>query len=209
MKRLVCGVGVNDSDCITQKVETVYRVDGKQKQIVVWRCPFYETWVGMLKRCFSETFKAKYPTYKDATCCSEWLVFSNFKHWMEQQDWEGKQLDKDIIFPNNKLYSAETCAFIFRNTNTFVIECGRSRGEHPLGVCWSSKEEKYQADCRNPFAKRGRFLGYFDCPQEAHEAWRKRKHEIAQLVAETESDPRVVEALKKRYSVEEWYGNKT
>jgi hypothetical protein len=37
------------------------------------------------------------------------------------------------------------------------------------------------------------------------EAWRKRKHELAQLVAARESDMRVVEALKKRYSFEEWY----
>ena len=48
-------------------------------------------------------------------------------------------------------------------------------------------------------------LGYFSTPEEAHEAWRKRKHELAQLVAATEVDLRVVEALKKRYSFEEWY----
>ena len=41
--------------------------------------------------------------------------------------------------------------------------------------------------------------------KEAHEAWRKHKHELAQFVAATESDMRVVEALKKRYSLDEWY----
>ena len=40
------------------------------------------------------------------------------------------------------------------------------------------------------------------------EAWRKRKHEIAQLVAATESDMRIVEALKKWYSFEEGYKKK-
>ena len=35
-----------------------------------------------------------------------------------------------------------------------------------------------------------------DLLHEAHEGWRKRKHELAQLVAGEESDPRVVAALK-------------
>ena len=56
--------------------------------------------------------------------------------------------------------------------------------------------------CRS---RRTESLGLFSTPGEAHEAWRKRKHEIAQLVAATESDPRIVEALKKRYSFEERY----
>jgi hypothetical protein len=64
---------------------------------------------------------------------------------------------------------------------------------------------KYQAQCKNPFAGKNEHLGYFSTPEEAHESWRKRKHELAQLVAARESDPRVVEALKKRYSFEEWY----
>ena len=49
------------------------------------------------------------------------------------------------------------------------------------------------------------FPGVVQKLEEAHEAWRKRKHELAQLVAAKESDPRVVEALKKKYSIEEWY----
>lgn len=59
--------------------------------------------------------------------------------------------------------------------------------------------------CGNPFTGERGYLGLFSTPEEAHEAWRKRKHELAQLVADTESDMRVVEALKKRYSPEEWY----
>ena len=48
-------------------------------------------------------------------------------------------------------------------------------------------------------------LGYFSTPEEAHEAWRKCKYDLAQLVAAKESDMHVVEALKNRYSIEEWY----
>lgn len=207
MRKLVCGVGVNDADYVTQIIETTGCVNGRLKRKLVWICPFYNTWKNMIDRCFSETSRVRKPTYKDVTCCREWLVFSSFKRWMEQQDWEGKQLDKDIIFPNNKVYSPETCAFVFGVTNSFVIARGASRGEYPLGVSWNRGCKKFQAHCGNPFTKKVEYLGYFDTTEEAHEAWRKRKHQLAQLVAATETDVRVAEVLKKRYSIEEWYSS--
>ena len=124
---------------------------------------------------------------------------------MEQQDWHGKCLDKDIIAPGSKLYSPETCAFVLKATNSFVVASDAIRGDYPIGVALFKHTGKYQAYCQNPFIGKQEYLGYFSTPQEAHEAWRKRKHELAQLVAARESDIRVVEALKKRYSFEEWY----
>ena len=124
---------------------------------------------------------------------------------MEQQDWHGKCLDKDIIILGSKLYSPETCAFVLPATNLFVIARDACRGEYPVGVCLYKPTGKYIASCKNPFTGKQEHLGYFSTPEDAHEAWRKRKHELAQLVAATESDIRVVEALKKRYSFEEWY----
>ena len=124
---------------------------------------------------------------------------------MEQQDWQGKSLDKDIIAPGSKLYSPDTCAFVLPATNLFVTARDASRGGYPVGVSLHKRVGKYQAQCGNPFTGKNENLGYFSTPEDAHEAWRERKHELAQLVAATESDPRVVEALKKRYSFEEWY----
>ena len=124
---------------------------------------------------------------------------------MEQQDWSGKCLDKDIIVPGSKLYSPDTCAFVLASTNSFVIARDASRGDYPIGVTLCKRTGKYQALCGNHFTGKNEHLGYYSTPEEAHESWRKRKHELAQLVAATESDMRVVEALKKRYSLEEWY----
>ena len=106
---------------------------------------------------------------------------------------------------NRKLYSPETCAFVLATTNTFVLARDASRGRYPVGVHLCKPTGKYQASCNNPFTGKKEYLGYFLTPEEAHEVWRKRKHELAQLVAATESDMRVVEALRKRYSLEEWY----
>lgn len=209
MGKLVNGVGLNDAGYVTQKWDTVGYINGKQKLRLVWKCPFYDKWRSMLERCYSEKYLERRPAYKDVVVRQEWLTFSNFKRWMEKQDWEGKQLDKDIIVLGNKVYSPETCAFVLGVTNGFITAREAARGEWPLGVCWVNDRQKYRAQCNNPLTRKLERLGMFTTPEEAHEAWRKRKHELAQFVAETESDPRVVEALKKRYSIEEWYGNKT
>ena len=124
---------------------------------------------------------------------------------MEQQDWHGKSLDKDIISPGSKLYSPDTCAFVLNATNSFVIACDASRGDYPIGVSLYKPTGEYQASCKNLFSGEQEYLGLSSTPEEAHENWRKRKHDLAQLVAAKESDTRVVEALKKRYSFEEWY----
>ena len=204
MTKLVYGVGVNDLPYKTQVKEEVSKNGGKRTWKSVFTCRYYVAWKNMLKRCYSKKFLERNPNYIGTSVCSEWLHASEFKKWMEQQDWDGKCLDKDIIVPGSRLYSPETCAFVLQATNSFVIACDACRGDYPIGV-HLYQTGKYQARCQNPFSGKQEHLGYFSTQEEAHEAWRKRKHELAQLVAATESDMRVVEALKKRYSIEEWY----
>ena len=205
MNKLVCGVGVNDLGYRVQINEEVTKDGGKRIQKSVFRCKYYEAWRNMLERCYSKKYLESYPSYIGTSVCSEWLYATAFKKWMEEQDWNGKCLDKDIIVPGSKLYSPKTCAFVLQATNKFVTARDASRGEYPVGVCLYKPTGKYIASCKNPFTGKQEHLGYFSTPEDAHEAWRKRKYALAQLVAATESDPRVVEALKKRYSFDEWY----
>ncbi len=205
MKKLVYGVGVNDLPYRTQVKEWVTKDGGKRIREIVFICSYYKVWKNMLSRCYSEKYQESCPSYIGTSVCSEWLYATAFKKWMDQQDWQGKSLDKDIIAPGSKLYSPDTCAFVLPATNSFVLARDASRGDYPIGVSLVKRTGKYQARCENPFTRKKEYLGCFSTPEEAHEAWRKCKHEFAQLVANTESDPRVVEALQKRYSVEEWY----
>ena len=205
MNKLVYGVGVNDLGYRVQASEEVTENGGKKIRKTVFLCKYYVVWMNMLRRCYSKKYLEINPSYIGTSVCSEWLYATAFKKWMEQQDWQGKSLDKDIITPRSKLYSPDTCAFVLATTNSFVVARDASRGEYPIGVSLSKRTGKYSANCNNPFTGKQENLGYFSTPEEAHEAWRKRKHELAQIVAATESDPRVVEALKKRYSFEEWY----
>lgn len=199
MKKLVCGIGINDADYTVEPKETTGSVGGKLKRRRVWSCPFYRVWVNMIIRCYSEKALEKNATYRGCSVSAAWLTFSNFKSWMEQQDYEGKQLDKDLLFPSNKIYSPETCVFVYQLVNTFVTESNAMRGEWPIGVSWYKAKQQFVARCRNPFTKRLEHLDYFTCPIEAHEAWLERKLELAELLAAEQDDPRVAKALVERY----------
>jgi|SRR5690554_94420 len=200
LRKLVYGVGTNDADYVVQKLETIGYVDGKRKQKTVWTCPYYQTWKNMLERCFSIKCQERNPTYKGCSVSEEWLTFSKFKSWMEKQDFEGKQLDKDLLYEGNKVYSAETCVFVTQMVNKFTNDHGARRGDWLIGVSLDKRRDKFQSRCKNPFTRRNEFLGYFDSEQEAHEAWLKRKLELAHDLAAIQTDERVAEALIRRYS---------
>lgn len=187
--KLIYDVGLNDADYVVKP-----RIGGK-----IVRCPFYVTWTSMLKRCYSKKYQEKRPTYIGCSVCEEWLLFSNFKAWMTEQNWQGNELDKDIIKSGNKIYSPDTCVFVSSVTNSFLLDSAASRGEFLIGVCLDKRAGKCKAQCSNPFTREKEFLGYFDCPNLAHEAWRKRKYEFACQLADLQTDQRVASALRVRY----------
>jgi len=199
-KKLVYGVGINDADYVTQKWERV-EVNGVRKRRLVWYCPYYRTWMDMLRRCYSTKLQEKHTTYLGCSVSEEWLTFSNFKSWMEEQDFEGMQLDKDILFGGNKIYSAETCVFVSGMVNKFTTDSGASRGEWLIGVTWRKDKGKFQSRCCNPFTKKREHLGLFTSELEAHQAWLNRKLELAYLLAAEQTDERVAKALIARYTV--------
>lgn len=187
--KLVCGVGINDADYIVQQT-----VNGKRVP-----CHFYQVWKNMIMRCYSAKVQAKYHTYIGCSVSESWLIFSNFKSWMIKQDWHGKQLDKDLLIAHNKIYSAESCVFIDRATNKFITDSVAARGEYPVGVGFHKSTGKIRARCNNQFTGKLENLGYFSCPEKAHQAWKKRKHELALQLADLQNDERVAQALRVRY----------
>lgn len=153
----------------------------------------------MITRSLSSNYKKNHPTYKDVKVCKEWLIFSNFKAWMEQQDWEGKELDKDLL-GDGKLYSPDTCCFLPLEINSFLVtKKGSGDKKYPIGAYFSKQSGKIQARCFDPFKKKDIFLGHFDNPHEAHLAWKSYKHTLAITYSEKETDKRVSLALQTRF----------
>lgn len=179
--KLVYGVGLNDAN-----YNVTVSVNGKQEM-----CEFYRKWTNMLKRCYSEKYKQGLTAYDDTKVCDEWLTFSNFKVWMEKQDWEGKDLDKDLLSTlTNKIYSPDTCVFIDHSLNTFISE--RSiKSKLPYGVC--KHGDRYQSGIR--INGKRKHLGLFDSIGEAHEAWLSERRRLVEVFAGQQTDHRVKEAL--------------
>lgn len=192
LRTRVHGVGINDADYVTQPT-----FDGKQ---VV--CPFYRAWKNMLERCYSGKYQPRNPSYIDCKVCTEWLLFSNFRQWMITQPWQDNQLDKDLLFKSNRVYSPDTCVFVSQLVNKFTTDCGAVRGDYLIGCDWDKSRGKFKAQCRNPFTKKREYLGRYTNEIEAHLAWKTRKHELACQLAESEyvTDERVAAALRVRYS---------
>lgn len=194
--RLVYGVGYNDSkEATVTTVEHYCEVTGKLVGKKLLKCPFYSRWKDMLKRCYS----GKYPSYEGVIVCQEWLTFSNFRAWMETQDWEGKQLDKDLLVKDNKLYSPAVCLFISREVNLFITESDKARGEFPIGVTFDKATGKFLSQCRNIICEGSGHIGRYLTPEEASRAWLTRKLELAKLLAVKQEDLTVAEALVRRY----------
>lgn len=193
---LVRGVGINDAD---YNVCEHIVVDGKCKTIT--KCPFYRVWTSILERCYSDKFHQTNPTYRDCKVCDEWLIFSNFKRWMETQDWRGKHLDKDLLVEGNKVYSPDTCIFVNQIINSFVTDRKNDRGQYMIGVNWHKRTGKFVSQCSNPFIGRQEHLGLFTNELDAHLAWKARKHELACILADSEycNDPRLAQVLRTKY----------
>jgi hypothetical protein len=118
---------------------------------------------------------------------------------MEQQDYAGKQLDKDLLVKDNKVYSPETCVFVSRQVNMFLIDRGASRGKYKLGCHWLKRDSKYMALCSNPFTLKNEYLGLFITEDEAHQSWLSKKLEHAYNLAAIQTDERIARAIISRY----------
>lgn len=195
MTKLIFGIGIDDSDYVVRKVRRVRTPSGRSKTEVLWMCPFYSKWLGVLHRAGCASYKARDPWYEGVTVCEEWKLFSNFKAWMQTQDWEGKELDKDIILEGNKEYSPANCAFVYHSTNTFLSH--KANQKHPQGVTWDRRYKNFIARCSDESGKRIR-LGSFSCQYEAHLCWAKYKESVAKLIVQKENDNRIRLAILER-----------
>lgn len=187
-QKLVYGVGINDADYPVCPIGK----DGKQRM-----CKYYSIWKAMIQRCYSPSKQVQCPSYIGCTVCDDWKYFSKFKAWMEQEDWQGKELDKDLLVPGNKVYSPELCIFISSRLNCFIKDFSYIKKDTPVGVTFSNKAKKYQAQISNGQGK-VLFLGYYNTAEEAQDVWIKSKIKLAEQLAEEQTDVRISLCIRSR-----------
>lgn len=186
------GVGINDAEYMTTPI-----VSGKRLI-----CPYYLIWMGMINRCYSRNRQKDRPTYEGCSTTKEWLVFSNFKDWMVNQDWQGKQLDKDILFSGNKEYSPDKCIFVSSQINNLLLDRAASRGDCPQGVTFRDRRGKYEANCK--VSGKTKYLGSFSAVNEAELTYLRFKSSLIKDMAfgmEALSNPRLQEGLLRNARV--------
>lgn len=112
-KNKIFGVGIND----------LY--ESHSKCFIVW--------YSMLRRCYSKVYRTRFHAYDKCVVCEEWLTYSNFKRWFDENYVEGWHLDKDILSLDKKEYGPSTCCFVPRVINN-AVAIQRKDKDLPYGV---------------------------------------------------------------------------
>ena len=164
------------------------------------RTKSYQVWRDMLKRCYKAGIhkNSRNSAYKDCIVCAEWLDFQNFAKWYENNEYYGLgyELDKDILSPKNKIYCPEFCRLVPQELNKLTIDRGKMRGKYPQGVSKASSGVKYRSDIH--INGKTMYIGLFDTPEEAHQAYKEAKERHVKNMANKWRDriaPEVYEAL--------------
>ena len=178
----VYGEGVNDAFYIVNQT-----INGKHAM-----CPIYQIWVNMLRRCYCPKYLAKNPTYKGCSVAKEWLVFSCFREWVLKQDYQGKELDKDILAPNNKKYSPEVCVFVSHSLNLLLAK-PRNKRSYPTGVSFEKRTNKFYANCKTNGEVS--YLGCFSSASVAAKKYREFKAGHVAKIAILQNNMRIRNGL--------------
>ncbi len=186
MGKLVYGVGINDVR-VEYKNMAIVEAD-KHKYI-------HKIWRYMLRRSYSDLFKKQRPSYIGVTVCEEWHTLSNFKSWMIKQEWKGKELDKDMLYPGNKIYSPNTCIFIDHALNSLMLNSTSKESDLPMGVHFVKERKKFRARIRVDYKKV--HLGYFKNKYDAGVAYANRKIQILEDYILISKDDRLIAGLNR------------
>ncbi len=186
----VCGVGILGA----KYQSTINGVNTKE----------YKLWCHMLERCYSNTYKKKYPTYEGCEASENFKSYEYFYEWCHNQigfGVKGWQLDKDLLIKGNKVYSETTCVFLPQEINTVLVKREASRGEYLIGVCWHKKDKAFAAQVNKG---KPEHLGYFNTEIEAFDAYKVAKESFIKEQAnkwKSQIDIRAYDALMN-YQVE-------
>lgn len=167
----------------------------------------YHKWCDMLRRCYFENAKERFPAYyKICSVCEEWLCFQNFAKWYDENKYDVKgrlHLDKDILVPGNKIYSPKTCMLVPQRINMLFMTHRPNKYGLPEGISIYNIN-KYSASYQ------GKALGIFDTLIEACTIYIAKKEEVLKQVADEYKDmvpPHVYEALYQyKINIDDYIG---
>ena len=90
------------------------------------------------------------------------------------------ELDKDILYKGNKVYSPDTCVFVPQGINSLFVKANKLRGDLPIGV---SRNRNSLIVSLSEYGKQKTIYG-FNNPTEAFNTYKKHKEKYIREVAE-------------------------
>lgn len=167
-------------------------------------------WKHMIERCYNYEKNIRNKSYADCEVCREWLDKEVYRLWDDANRYKIKsgstlELDKDILVKGNRLYSPERCLLVPKYINSYFNSLRIERKYNlPVGV--SLIDGKYVAKATINMEGKAKYLGYYDTPSEAHEAWVNFKNEqlgsviipyfINDITSDDRNHPMFIKVLK-------------
>ena len=147
----------------------------------------YRIWYNMLERCYDPKYQEKRPTYKGCRVEDYLLNFQHMGEWIDENYYEvpgeKMQLDKDILYKGNKVYSRESCIFVPQRINTLFTKCDKARGDNPIGV-YQLPSGNYQVTCNNGYGKYI-YLGTYSTKEEGFQVYKQYKEKVIKEVIDS------------------------
>lgn len=157
-------------------------------------------WSNLNTRCYGIT-----PNNQSYSLISNGFPdYNTFVTWCQSQYGYMKQeesgrfweLDKDIKYHNNKVYSEDSCIFVPHEVNSLFCATDKSRGMLPLGV--SEHKRAYDTAyrmrcCMNKSTKEDKV---YETVQDAHQAWQLAKiTRLEEVASKYEDHTNLADAL--------------
>lgn len=141
----------------------------------------------MIGRCYhrTENRKIAYKRYDGCSVSDFFKYYSNFYEWANKQKGFGVSefdLDKDLLFKGNKIYSEDRCVFLPSEINT-AIQANRSdRGKYPIGVSFNKRDKLFTSRMRR--GNKYIYIGAYKTPEEAFANYKVEKESYLKHLAE-------------------------
>lgn len=158
----------------------------------------YNVWHDMIRRCYSEKSKEKFQAYFHVCKVSKlWHDYQNFAEWFNENKYEvdGRlHIDKDILYPSNKIYCPDTCLLVPQRINMLFLNKPNKRGL-PNGIVRYS--DKYLVKYN------GVEYGYRNTLEDAFELYAKVKKDAIIKIANEYKDiiPKMLYDALLKYDV--------
>lgn len=168
----------------------------------------YKVWASMLQRCYDSKYHKRESTYINCEVVKEWNCYQNFAEWFYDNYYEieGQKmaLDKDILNKGNKIYSPNNCIFVPQIINNLFVKQSKIKFNYPIGVSYNKDSNKFSSRCRIYDFKENktkqRYLGLYDSPEQAFQAYKEFKEKHIKKVAEYYKEQISEELYQAMYS---------